>query len=230
MLSLLSGWSSVPTLPLSLPLSPPVFDTKRSLRGWKRNGMPLSCCYVRIVVFFPLICWGFCSKKLCTPEPYYKLEVSWKELLFALVFVSAVLFWVFGWFTYNPIWVLQCSSPLKHKNQGLTLNSTVSLPLYCLNRCMFVAPALTGTPPHWFISPVGLLAAAGDQTEEPGLSHQGNESEKREGGEEHYCLSAAPLCSQATLCSHLSMPHIQMHPISAFTRTHCSQTFSKKYI
>lgn len=146
---------------------------------------------------FPLICWGFCSKKLCTPEPYYKLEVSRKELLFALVFfVSTVLFWECGWFTFNPVLsiTLLFSFWNTKKTQvlnGVTLDSTVSLPLYYLNRCVFVAPALTATPPRWFISLVGLLAAAGDQTEEPGLSHHGNESEKREGGEEHYCLSSS---------------------------------------
>lgn len=50
--------------------------------------MPLSCCYVRTVLFFPfVICWGFCSKKLCTPDPYNTLEVSQrKSCCFALVF------------------------------------------------------------------------------------------------------------------------------------------------
>lgn len=96
-----------------------------------------------------------------------------------------------------------------------------------LNRCTFVAAALTGTPPRWFISPVGLLAAAGDQTEEPGLSHQGNESEKREGGEEHNCPSAASLCSQTTLCPHLSMAYMHMNPISTFIRTHGSSSPSQ---
>lgn len=182
------------------------------------------CCFL-----YPLICWGFCSKKLCTPEPYYKLEVSQKELLFALV-LFPLFFWVCA--GLHATQSEYCSPPLQWNTKtqvlkGRTLDSTVSVPLYYLNRCVFVAPALTGTPPRWFISPVGLLAAAGDQTEEPGLSHQGNESEKIEGGEEHYCLSAASLCSQATLCSHLSMPHIQMHPISAFIKT---QTFSNKYI
>lgn len=140
-------------------------------------------------------------------------------------------------FTYTPIWVLQCSSPQKNKSQVLKGPQKV-WPLILLFHChfelseqvVFIAPVLTGTPPRWFISPVGLLAAAGDQTEEPGLSHQGNESEKREGGEEHYCLSAASLCSQATLCSHLSMPHLQMHLISAFINTHKSQTFRQTCI
>lgn len=107
--------------------------------------------------------------------------------------------------------------------KGLTHDSAVSLPLYCLNRCVFVAPALTGTPPRWFISPLGLLAAAGDQTEEPWLSHQGNESEeKKERKERNTTASLQPLCSQATLCSHLSMSHIQMHPISPFAKRHNS--------
>lgn len=53
--------------------------------------MPFSCCSISIVLFlFPLICWSVCSKKLCTPEPYYKLEVSPKELLSALVFIFLV--------------------------------------------------------------------------------------------------------------------------------------------
>lgn len=171
--------------------------------------------------FFPLICWGFCSKKLCTPEPYYKLEVSRKELLFALFYVC-----LFPLFSFGNVVGLHTTSSEYYSAlflwnakpqvvKGVTHDSTVSLPLYYLNRCVFVAPALTGTPPHWFISPVGLLAAAGDQTDEPRLSHQGNESEKR-GGEEHFCLSAASLCSQAALFSHLFMPH--MHPISALTK------------
>lgn len=198
--------------------------------------MPLSCCYVRIVLFFPLICWGFCSQKLCTPEPYYKLEVSRKKSCCLLFF-----FFLFPLFSFGRVVGLR-TNPSEHYSALLWNTEThrfskiwpLILLSHChftiLNRCVFVAPALTGTPPRWFISPVGLLAAAGDQTEEPGLSHQGNESEKREGGEEHYCLSAACLCSQATLCPHLSMPYIQMNPISAFTSTHCSQTFSSQYI
>lgn len=188
-------------------------------------------------LFFPLICWGFCSKKLCTPEPYYKLEVSQKKscclpsLLLSFCFHCFLLSCVVGLHTTpSEFYSALCETQKRRFSQVWPLKSTVSLPLYYLNRCAFVAPALTGTPPGWFISPVGLLAAAGDQTEEPGLSHQGNESEKREEGVEHYCLWAASLCSQATLCSHLSMPHMQMYPISVFNRTQCSQTFSDKCI
>lgn len=103
--------------------------------------MPLSCYYVRIVVFFPLICWGFGSKTLCTPEPYYNLEVSLKELLFALAFfyVSAVLFWVCGWFYVQPhlsITVLLSSEKQitgsQRSSKGLTFNSTASLPLWTI--------------------------------------------------------------------------------------------------
>ena len=154
--------------------------------------------------FFPLICWGFCSQKLCTPDPYYKLEVSRKELLFALVFCfhcSLLGMWLVLQRTPPEYYSALLWNTKTQVLKGLTLDSAFSLPLYYLNRCVFVAPALTGTPPHWFISPVGLLAAAGDQTEEPGLSHQGNESERKE-REEHYCLSAASLCSQhcAPIC------------------------------
>lgn len=117
---------------------------------------------------FPLICWGFCSKKLCTPEPYDKLEVSQKELLFALFalafVVSTVLLWVVGglhtaqsddWFIYFFYFFFKGCLLLKTKTQvlkGVSLDSTVSLPLYYLNRCTFVAATLTGTPPRWFIS------------------------------------------------------------------------------
>lgn len=178
---------------------------------------------------FPLICWSFCSKKLCTPEPSYKLEVSPKELLSALVSFCFVFCLFFPIFSFGYVVGLHTtpseyySAPLLLWNtnsellKGLTLDSAFSLTLYYLNRCTFVAPALTGAPPRWFISPVGLLAAAGDQTEEPGLSHQGNESEKREGGEEHNCLSAASLCSQTTLCPHLSIAHMHTNPISTTT-------------
>lgn len=145
--------------------------------------MRLSCSNVRIVIFSPLICWGFCSKKLCTTEPYYKLEVSQKEPLFALLFCFYCSPLGCGWFKHPPseFTVLFSSETQKQVLKGLTLDSAVSLPLNYLNRCVFAALELTGPPPRWFISPVGLLAAAGDQTEEPGLSHEGNESEKREG-------------------------------------------------
>lgn len=161
--------------------------------------------------FSSLICWGFCSKKLCTPEPYYKLEVSrkWAAGLL-LFFVSTVLFWVCGWFTNNPYGVLHALLLWNAKTQvlkGLTLDSAVSLPLYYLNRCSFVAPALTGTPPRWFISLVGLLAAAGDRTEEPGLSHQGNESEK-EREERSTTASQQPLFAAKQHCAPICQCHI----------------------
>lgn len=213
-------------------LTPPVFDIKTSLGGWSRNGMPFSCCSISIVLFlFPLICWSVCSKKLCTPEPYYKLEVSPKELLSALVFIFLVcLFFQYSllgmWLDYMQphlsITVLLSSYEHTHTQRS---EPWFWFFTFCyLNRCTFVAAALTGAPPRWFISPVGLLAAAGDQTEEPGLSHQGNESEKREGGEEHNCPSAASLCSQTTLCPHLSMAYMHMNPISTFIRTHGSSS------
>lgn len=184
---------------------------------------------VRIVFFSPLICWGFCSKKL---YPWTILQIRGEPkksccLLSLLLFFPFPLFCLgsCGWFTYSPIQVLTVISSETQKHRFSKVWPLILLPLCYLNRCAIVAPALTGTPPHWFISPVGLLAAAGDRTEEPGLSHQGNESEKREEGEEHYYLLAASLCSQATLCSHLPMPHIQMQPISAFIRWQHTQTF-----
>lgn len=114
---------------------------------------------------FPLICWGFCSKKLCTPEPYDKLEVSQKRVAVCSLCSCFCCFHCSplgrGWITYSPVWLyffffffLRLSS-LKNKTQvlkGVSLDSTVSLPLYYLNRCTFAAATLTGTPPRWFIS------------------------------------------------------------------------------
>lgn len=179
---------------------------------------------------FPLWFVEVFAVRNCTPEPCSKLEVSQKRAAVCSLCSCFFPFPLFclgscGWFTYSPIQVLTVISSETQKHRFSKVWPLILLPLCYLNRCAIVAPALTGTPPRWFISPVGLLAAAGDRTEEPGLSHQGNESEKREEGEEHYYLLAASLCSQATLCSHLSMPHIQMQPISAFIRWQHTQTF-----
>lgn len=89
----LRGRSSFPLHPFpSFPLS--FFDVKKSLTGCDRNGMQVSCCNVRTVLFVPLICWGFCSKKICTPEPYYKLEVSWKRAAVWVFFFCLFVFLV----------------------------------------------------------------------------------------------------------------------------------------
>lgn len=190
--------------------------------------MPFSCCSISIVLFlFPLICWSVCSKKLCTPEPYYKLEVSPKELLSALVFIFLVC--LFFQYSLLGMWLVYIQP---HLSITVLLSSYEhtrtqrSDPWFCfftfcyLNRCTFVAAALTGTPPRWFISPVGLLAAAGDQTEEPGLSHQGNESEKREErsttapqqllfAAKQHCV---PICPWHT-CTWIPFPHLSEHMV-----------------
>lgn len=185
--------------------------------------------------------WGFCSKKHCILDPYYTLEVSRKELQFTLVFnfTFIYLFYLYFYFFVDLSMWLVCiqthlnitglvSSETKN-SKGLVLDSDFSLPRYYLNRCKFAAPVLTGTPPRWFISSVGLLAAAGDQTEEPGLSHRGKWVKEERVA--YYCHSAASLCSQEVLCPHLSFPHTQMNPIFPFNINHYHQCIKlKRYI
>lgn len=70
--------------------------------------------------------------------------------------------------------------------KGLTTHWWPFLSLKQVYVCVCVttsAPVLTSGPPRWFISPLGLLAASRHKTEEPRLSHQGNESESKEGRE-----------------------------------------------
>lgn len=143
-------------------------------------------------------------------------------LLVFVLFVSTVPFWVCGWFYIQPhlsTTVLFFSETQTLVIKGLTHDSAVSLPLYCLNRCAFVAPALTGTPPRWFISPVGLLAAAGDQTEEPWLSHQGNESEKTERRG-----ALLPLCSLSLQPSNTVLPSVHVTHTNASHFSLCKNT------
>lgn len=97
-----SKWTFRLSYPVPSPPSDSCFLTLRSHWGsWTRNGMPLSCLLCQDCSFFPLICWGFCSKNLCTPEPYYKLEVSPKRAAVCSVFLFPLFsFWVCGWSVY----------------------------------------------------------------------------------------------------------------------------------
>lgn len=96
--------------------------TIRQIRGEPKK----SCCLLSLLLLllFPLFSFG-----------------SWVDYIQPRLFFFIIIYFYF----FKGCLLLKTKAQVL---KGVTLDSTVSLPLYYLNRCAFVAATLTGAPPR----------------------------------------------------------------------------------